>query len=115
MIASFARGTIGRVSTIPEDIPRTRNRSMSQLESTPSGAPTPQEVKAAFKAFKRRLKLTRLDEESKLGGGPMSGGRDSGIVAIMPPNQFPPAVWEELVRQGKLKKAGGGTYEVVEQ
>jgi hypothetical protein len=40
----------------------------------------------------------------------MSGGQQSSIVAIMPPNQFPTAVWEELVRQGKLKRAGGGMY-----
>ncbi len=60
------------------------------------------------------MKLIRLDEESKLGGGPMSSGRRSEIVAIMPPGQFPPAVWEELVRQGKLKKAGHGTYELVD-
>jgi hypothetical protein len=88
---------------------------MSPSESTPPTPPTSHDLKAALKAFKRRLKLTRLDEESKLGGGPMSGGRDCGIVAIMPPNQFPLAVWEELVRQGKLKKAGGGTYELVDQ
>jgi hypothetical protein len=79
------------------------------------GSPTPQEVKAAFKAFKKRLKLTRLDAESNLGGGPLSGGRSSGIVAITPPHQFPPAVWDELVKQGKLKRAGGGTYELVEE
>jgi hypothetical protein len=87
---------------------------MSQPATPAPGSPTPQELKTAFKAFKKRLKLTRLDEESKLGGGPMSSGRDCGIVAIMPPNQFPQAVWDELVRQGKLKKAGGGTYELVE-
>ena len=86
---------------------------MSQPESPSPGAPSAQELKAAFKAFRKRLKLTRLDEESKLGGGPMSSGRDCGIVAIMPPGQFAQAVWDELVRQGKLKKAGGGTYELV--
>ncbi len=80
-------------------------------EATPT--PTPEELKAAFKAFKKRLKLTRLDAESGLGGGPLSGGRRSEIVAITPPNQFPQAVWDELVRQGKLKKAGHGTYELV--
>jgi hypothetical protein len=82
---------------------------------TPSagGTPTAQELKQALKAFKKRLKLTRLDEESKLGGGPLSHNR-ARIVAIMPPNQFPQAVWDELVKQGKLKKAGGGTYELVE-
>ena len=86
---------------------------MSPDENASAGAPTPQELKQAFKAFKKRLKLTQLDEESKLGGGPLSHGR-ARIVAITPPNQFPPAVWEELVKQGKLKKAGGGMYELVQ-
>jgi hypothetical protein len=81
----------------------------------PDATPTPQDLKAALKAFKKRLKLTRLDAESNLGGGPLSSGRGSGIVAIMPPNQFPQAVWDELVRQGKLKKVGGGTYELAEE
>lgn len=80
---------------------------------SPAGAPSPQDLKLAFKAFRKRLKLTRLEEESKLGGGPLSSGRSSGIVAIMPPAQFPQEVWDELVRQGKLKKAGHGTYELV--
>ena len=79
-----------------------------------AGTPTPQDLKTAFKAFKKRLKLTRLDAESGLGGGPLSGGKRSEIVAITPPNQFPQAVWDELVRQGKLKKAGRGTYELAE-
>jgi hypothetical protein len=87
---------------------------MAEPEPTP-GVPKPEEVKAAFKAFKKRLKLTRLEDESRLGGGPLSGGRSSGIVAITPPHQFPPAVWEELVRQGKLKNAGHGTYGLVEE
>lgn len=87
---------------------------MSAPEPTPPGTPTADELKKAYKAFKKRLKLTQLDEESKLGGGPMSSGRRSEIVAIMPPGQFPPAVWDELVRQGKLKKAGHGTYELVD-
>ena len=82
-------------------------------ESTP-GTPSKEELKAAFKAFKKRLKLTRLDAESNLGGGPLSGGRKSDIVAITPPGDFPQAVWDELVRQGKLKKAGRGTYELGE-
>jgi hypothetical protein len=81
--------------------------------SSAGGAPSAQELKQAFKAFKKRLKLTQLDEESKLGGGPLSHGR-ARIVAMTPPNQFSSAVWEELVKQGKLKKAGGGMYEVVE-
>ena len=79
-----------------------------------AGPPTAEELKRALKAFKKRLKLTRLDAESVIGGGPMSSGRDSGIVAITPPNQFPPAVWDELVKQGKLKHAGHGTYELIQ-
>jgi hypothetical protein len=79
-------------------------------------SPPPQEIlKAALKAFKKRLKLTRLDDESALRGGHTTSGRSSSIFAITPPNDFPAEVWEELARQGKLKKAGRGTYELVEQ
>jgi hypothetical protein len=76
--------------------------------------PNPEQLKQALKAFRKRLKLTRLDAESNLGGGPLSSGRDSGIVAITPPQQFPQAVWDELVRRGKLKPAGRGTYELTD-
>ncbi len=86
---------------------------MSTDASQP-GVPSPQELKSAMKAFRKRLKLTQLDDQSRIGVGPFSSGRPSGIVAIMPPDQFAPAVWEELVRQGKLKRAGGGMYEMVQ-
>jgi hypothetical protein len=75
--------------------------------------PSPEELKAAFKAFKKRLKLTRLDHESRLGGSPLTG-RHSQITGIVPPTDYPPAVWDELVRQGKLKKLGGGIYGLAE-
>ena len=59
-------------------------------------------LKRAVKAFRKRLKLVRLDDESRIGGAFSSGSR-SGIVAIEPPvDQFPPEVWAELVRQGRL-------------
>jgi hypothetical protein len=73
---------------------------------------TPAYLKQAMKAFKKRLKLTRLDAESTLGGGPFSGGRSSGIVAIQPPNQYPRQVWDKLVEMGRLRHAGGGLYEM---
>lgn len=78
-------------------------------------APTiaPETLKAALKAFRKRLKLTRLDEESKLGRSPLSAGSKSSVIAIVPPNQFPREVWEELVRQGQLRKSGTGFYELV--
>jgi hypothetical protein len=67
-----------------------------------------------MKAFKKRLKLARLDDESSLGRGPMSGGKSSSIVAIMPPNQYPRAVWDELVARGRLKYAGQGLYQLAD-
>ena len=79
--------------------------------SSPSDAPTPEELRRAMKAFKKRLKLTRLDADSGLGVGPMSGGRSSGIVAILPPAQFRQAIWDALVVRGRLKPAGHGLYE----
>lgn len=83
-------------------------------EGDAEGTAPGDELKYALKAFKKRLKLTRLDHESKLGYGPMTKGsqRNSGIVGIAPPNQFPAAVWEELVRLGKLRHIGQGLYEL---
>lgn len=85
------------------------------LIAQPSSAETPpEELKRALKAFKKRLKLTQLDDQSKVGIGPLTGGRPSGIVAITPPNQYPRAVWDALVEQGRLKRASQGQYELVQ-
>ena len=89
---------------------------MTPAEPTESNAPTgdsptPEELRRAMKAFKKRLKLARLDDESRLGRGAMTSGGKSGIVAIRPPHQYPQAVWDELVRQGRLKYSGQGLYE----
>jgi hypothetical protein len=85
---------------------------MSIPDASQPTTPSPQELKAALKAFKKRLKLTCLDDQSRIGVGPMSSGRSSAIVAITPPDQYPSAVWEELARQGKLRRAGDGLYEL---
>jgi hypothetical protein len=87
---------------------------MSSAEVPQSPAPSPQELKAALKAFKKRLKLTQLDDQSRISVRPTTSGQQSGIVAIVPPDQFPKAVWEELARQGKLKRAGNGMYELAQ-
>lgn len=76
--------------------------------------PTPEMLKRAMKAFRKRLKLKKLDDESRLGRSPMTGGKQSAVVAIMAPREFSPAVWQELVRQGKLRHAGGSFYELAE-
>lgn len=75
-----------------------------------AAAPSAEVLKAAYKAFKRRLKLTQLDDSSRIGRGPMSSGQGSAIAGITPPDQYPTEVWEELVKQGKLKHAGRGMY-----
>ena len=84
---------------------------MSTSDSPQEPAFEPRELKAAMKAFRKRLKLTCLDDQSRIGVGPLSSGR-AGIVGITPPNQFPQAVWDELVRQGRLKYSGNGQYEL---
>lgn len=79
----------------------------------PAPAPqaiTPQELKKAMKAFKKRLEITQLDKESRQIAGPLSKGRGSGIVGIVPPRQFPQPIWDELVKQGRLKYIGDGLY-----
>lgn len=77
-------------------------------------APSAEICKAAFKAFKKRLKLTQLDDNSRIGRGPMSSGQTSTIAGITPPDQYPRAVWEELVKLGKLKRASHGMYSLVQ-
>ncbi|MFQ5492043.1 MAG: hypothetical protein ACE5GE_15100 [Phycisphaerae bacterium] len=85
----------------------------SEDDAAAADRPDPEELRRAMKAFKKRLKLSRLDAESALGRGAMTSGSRSGIVAITPPHQYPKAVWDELVRQGRLKYVGQGLYEPV--
>jgi len=94
-------------------MPADQPESQSQPVPPPgAGAGIPlEELKRAYQAFKKRLKLTRLDDESRLGHRATSGGGKSGIQAIQPPSQYPKAVWDELVRQGKLRYIGHGLYE----
>lgn len=66
---------------------------------------------AAMRAFRKRLKLTRLDDESRISSASKTtGGRKSGIDAIIPPTDFPPRVWRALAEDGELKHTGGGFY-----
>jgi hypothetical protein len=89
-----------------------------QPPNEPAAAPTPtpsfdpDQLKHAYQAFKKRLKLARLDDESRVGHGAMSKGEKSGIASIQPPREFPREVWDELVKQGKLKYDGQGLYKL---
>ena len=69
-------------------------------------------LRRAMKAFEKTLRTTQLDDESGIGGRGMSGGRHSGIVGIQPPSRFTREVWNELVRQGRLRGGRNGIYEL---
>jgi len=68
------------------------------------------EMADAIKAFRKRLQVMRLSDESKLGGRYTSGGRKSGIDAIEPPREFPRRVWKALAKAGRLRDTGRGFY-----
>ena len=101
--------------TPPETPPAAPAETPQPTTADADAPPDRQTLKRAMKAFRKRLKLTKLDEESGLGYGPLTGGKHSTVVAIQPPNQYPPEVWAELVRQGRLKDTGQGFFELVEQ
>jgi hypothetical protein len=82
--------------------------------ATAAGEIPPETLKKALRAFRKRLKLTRLADESRLGVGPMTSGRKADFDAIMAPQEFPPEVWEALVAEGKLRQAGRGFYMLAE-
>jgi len=107
-------GSVAEPASVQDAALVETERPSSAASSSPQiGQPSHEALKSALKAFKKRLKLTRLDQESKLGRNPMSSGKKSGVVAIMAPREYPKSVWDELVRQGKLRDAGGGFYELI--
>jgi hypothetical protein len=69
-----------------------------------------EELKKALDAFKKRLKLMRQDDESRIRSGPFSSGAKSSVAGIRPPHGFPPEIWEELADAGRLNREPGGTY-----
>ena len=82
----------------------------------PPEAPGADICRRALHAFRKRLSLTRLDDESKISShSPLSKGADSGLTAIVPPHEWPEAVWQELVRQDRLRYIGHGLYELTQQ
>jgi hypothetical protein len=84
------------------------------VQRHPDGTFTKETLQRAMKALRKRLKLARLDDESRVGRNPMTKGGHSGIFAVHGPEQYPPEVWQELVRRGRLKEAAPGLYEPVE-
>ena len=85
------------------------------VEREEDGSLTRDTIKRAMKAFRKRIKLMRLDDESRIGQNPLSKGEKSTIMGVRPPEQYPPEIWDELVELGKLRKAEDGVYELVQQ
>lgn len=85
------------------------------VERNPDGSFTKETLQRAMKALKKRLKVTRLDDESKLGHDPMSKGGHSGVVAVRPPTQYPAEVWQALEQKGRIRIDRHGLCEIVEQ
>ncbi len=81
-------------------------------KAAPPGTFTPELLAKALGAFKKRLKMNQLDEDSKLGRSPMSSTK-AKVTAITPPREFPRAVWDELFAQGKIRPVGSGMFELV--
>ncbi|HAQ66172.1 MAG: hypothetical protein DWH89_03890 [Planctomycetota bacterium] len=92
----------------------------SNAEGTTANAAPSQEfelsvLQDALRMFRKRVKLSQLDADSKLGVGPMSGTGQHRIQGMLPPRDFPWAVWEALVKAGKLRRDADGFYSIVEQ
>ena len=84
------------------------------VERNDDGSLTKETIKRAMKAFRKRLKLTRLDDESRLGHDATSRGQRSQVMGVKPPEHYPAEVWEQLQAMGRLKHIGQGLYEIPE-
>ena len=67
---------------------------------------------AAMRCFRHRVKFIKLDRESKLGVGPLSGGKEANVDSMMAPHDYPMEVWLALVKDGQLIDDGGGFLQV---
>ncbi len=92
-------------------------RAPASASAAPPEAPSAETCRRALRAFRKRLALTRLDDESQINShSPLSKGADSRATAvIVPPSDWPESVWQELVRQGNLRYIGHGCYELTKQ
>ena len=68
----------------------------------------------ALRIFRKRIKFMKLDHESKLGVGPLSGGKEMKFDSMAPPHDYPVEVWKALAVAGHLIDDGGGFYRLPE-
>lgn len=72
------------------------------------------ELKKALVAFRKRVKMLQLEQDSKLGRSPLTGKKEE-VMAIRPPSGFGTEIWRELALQGHLKDDGQGFYTMVKK
>jgi hypothetical protein len=68
-------------------------------------------LKRAMNAYKKRLKILRVDDEASSSRNPLSRGARSAISGIRPPEAYGEDVWALLVAHGRLRDAGHGLLE----
>lgn len=66
----------------------------------------------ALRVFRKRIKFMKLDHASKLGVGPLTGGKELKFDSVMAPHEFPMEVWKALARDGHLIDDGGGFFRI---
>jgi hypothetical protein len=69
-------------------------------------------LREAMRAFRKRLKLTKLDHESKLGRSPLTGGKAADFDSIVAPHEYEDDVCRVLVSRGDLIADGPGFYKL---
>ena len=91
-------------------------KGIETVQEAPEPPPLPdvpeETLRNAMKTYRKRMKLMKLDHESKLGRSPLTSGKDAGFESILPPEEFAPEVWQVLAARGELEATGQGFYKL---
>ena len=82
----------------------------SEVEAAPANEIPFETKKKAMRVFRNRVKYLKLDQESKLGVGPLTSGKEMKFDSIAAPHEFPSEVWQALAKEDQLIDDGGGFY-----
>lgn len=110
-----ARAVIGRDLEV---VKSTLNvlRGMEETQEAPEPPPLPEVpediLRSAMRAYRKRIKLMKLDHESKIGQSPLTSGKDAGFDSILPPKEYDSEVWQVLAARGELEATGQGFYKL---
>jgi hypothetical protein len=84
----------------------------SEQKSEPLPELSHETKKQAMRVFRKRVKFIKLDRESQLGVGPLSGGKEAKVDSMMAPHDYPMEVWLALAKDGHLVDDGGGFFHI---